>query len=216
MKALAELPARSGDELREGALRGRDLAAFSTISAAVGRGTVLVTGTGDGVRALSIGLAGAAAASGTRTALLECDFTAPTVAETLGLRPGPGLQEYIRLEAEAPELLQPLVLAGPGSAAASDSLVCVVAGSGGDDGPAPIDSEHFRNAVGKLRAAYELVVLHGPTLGDETGAVPVTADASDTVVACVNAALTTGRNGRRLVKLMKQLPARSAGVVAYG
>jgi Mrp family chromosome partitioning ATPase len=216
VKTLARLPARSGDELREGALRGRDLAAFSTISAAVGRGAVLITGTGEGVRALSIGLSGAAAASGTRTALLECDFTTPTVARTLGLKPDPGLQEYIRLESEAPRLLQPLSLAGPGSAAASDPLVCIVAGSAGGDGPAPIDSEHFRNAIAKLRSAYELVVLHGPTLGDETGALPVAAASSDALVACVNTPLTNGRNGRRLNKLMKRLPARSAGVVAYG
>jgi MinD-like ATPase involved in chromosome partitioning or flagellar assembly len=216
VRTLAELPQRSGEELREGALRSDDLEAFSRISAAVGRGSVLVTGTGEGVRALSTGLAGAIAAAGTRTALLECDFTAPTIAATFGLNPAPGLQEYIRLEAEATQLLQPLVLAGPGSAGALEPLVCVVAGSAGPEGVASIDSEHFRNAVGKLGSAYEVVVLHGPTLGDETGALPIAAAASDSVLACVNASLTAGRYGRRLAKLMKRLPARSAGVVAYG
>src|SRR5262249_11297525 len=103
-----------------------------------------------------------------------------------------------------------------GSAAATDPLVCVVAGSPGPDGGASIDSDHFRNAVAKLRDAYELVVVHGPTLGDESGALPHAAAASDTVVACVNTPLTAGRNGRRLAKLLKQLRARSAGIVAYG
>ena len=38
----------------------------------------------------------------------------PRLADALGLAPAPGLHEYLRWEAEAPEILQPLVLAGPG------------------------------------------------------------------------------------------------------
>ena len=119
----------------------------------------------------------------------------------------PGLGEYLRSEAEASEVLQPLALAGPGSAGATDPLVCIVAGAPeGDDGGTPLDSEVFRDAVAGLRRAYELVVIHGPPLGDETGALEATAPLAGLVLACVGPALNAGRSGRRLRRILRRLP----------
>jgi Mrp family chromosome partitioning ATPase len=177
---------------------------------------VLVTGAGDGPLAVATGLAAAAAAAGTRTALLECDLVEPLLAAALGLSPAPGLQEYLRVEAEAPALLQPLVLAGPGTGRAAEPLVCIVAGEAGEAGPASIGSEHFGNAVAKLRSGYELVVLLGPPLGDVSGALATIANQADSTVACVGPDLAQGRSGRRLAKGLRRLPARNAGIVTYG
>ena len=137
---------------------------------------MLVTGGGEGPLVVSIGIASAAAAAGTRTALVECDLARPALADALGLNPAPGLHEYLRRDAEAPDILQPLVLAGPASANASGPLVCVVGGEPGPDGATPIAGPDFRHAVSKLRRAYDLVVLHGPPLGDISGALPAAAE----------------------------------------
>ena len=68
---------------------------------------------------------------GRRTVLVECDLARPRLAADLGLAPGPGLHEYLRWEAEAAEILQPLVLAGPAAAGAGEPLVCIAAGRAG-------------------------------------------------------------------------------------
>lgn len=217
MKALATIGSRAEDKVGSGTLRRDDLEAFSKVSAEVGGGPVLITGAGPGRLALATGLAAASAAAGTRTALLECDLAEPQLAAALGLAIAPGLQEYIRLEAEAPQLLQPLVLGGPASGKATDPLVCIVAGEPSAEGlSATADSEHFRHAVGRLRSAYELLVLLGPPLGDESGDLVRVAAAADSSVACVDASLADGRSGRKLEKVLRKLPARNAGVVAYG
>jgi Mrp family chromosome partitioning ATPase len=216
VKPLAEIPARPGSELASGTLRSEELEAFSTISKEVGAGPVLVTGTGEAPLAVACGLAAAAAAGGTRTALLECDLLDPILAPALDLAASPGLQEYLRFEAEAPELLQALVPAGPASGKAVEPLVCIVAGAVDGAVPASVGSEHFRHAVAKLRAGYELVILLGPPLGDESGALATIAAEADSTLACVGSELVRGRSGRRLAKGMRRLPARSAGIVTYG
>lgn len=132
---------------------------------------------------LAIGLATAAAAEGRRAALLECDLARPSLAALLGLEPAPGLHEYLRLEAEAPQILQPLVLAGPGSAAAAAPLTCIVAGRPAPDAAALLASPHFAHAIAKLRSAYDLVVLDGPSLVDPS--LPTVAAQSDAALACV-------------------------------
>jgi Mrp family chromosome partitioning ATPase len=216
VKTLAEIPARSSREVRGGTLRRRDLEVFGAILADHGRGALLVTGAGDGPLVLSTGLASAAAARGTRTALLECDLADPTLADALDLDPAPGLHEYLREEAEAGEILQPLVLAGPASAGATGPLICVVAGEPRPAGSGSLDPAGFGHALEKLRHAYELVVLHGPPLGDASGVLREAATGADAVLACVGPPLAEGRAGRRLAKALKRLPARTAGVIVYG
>jgi hypothetical protein len=214
VRPLAELPALSGDGARPGALRRSDLEALGVVLDRIGAGPVLVTGAGEARRAVSVGLASAAVARGARTALVECDLGEPFLAGALGLAQGPGLAEYLRSRAEAPEILQPLVLAGPGSGAAAGPLVCIVAGEPGvGDGAVSIDSEGFRHAVAKLRAGYDLVVLHGPPLGDTTGALRAAAPLAGLVLACVGPALASGRAGRRLKRVLRGLPAQSEVVV---
>ncbi len=163
MRVLAEIPARSSSELRTGTLRRADLAVYGSLLEEL-RPTrsVLVTGEAPGRRGVAAGLAAAAAATGTRTALLECELAEPGLAEALGLAAAPGLHEYLLGTADSEAILKPVVLAGPGSAEASDPLVCVVAGRPADDGAALLDSERFRHAVAGLHDAYELLVIDGP------------------------------------------------------
>lgn len=163
MKVLAEIPARSSSELRAGTLRRADLAVYGGLLEELRPArSVLVTGEAPGRRGVAAGLAAAAAATGIRTALLECELVEPGLAEALGLAVAPGLHEYLRGTADAGAILKPVVLAGPGSAGASEPLVCVVAGRPADDGAALLGSERFRHVVAGLGGAYELLVIDAP------------------------------------------------------
>ena len=188
MKVLAEIPARSSPDLRTGTLRRSDLEAFGRLMGQLrGARVVLMTGDAPGRREVAAGLAAAAAAAGTRTALLECDLVAPGLADALGLAQAPGLHEHLRDTAEATDILKPVVLAGPGSAAATEPLVCVVAGRPSAEGPRLLASEGFAQALAGLRAAYELVVIVGPALRVEYWLRALLARV-DATIACVAAA----------------------------
>jgi Mrp family chromosome partitioning ATPase len=166
VRVLAEIPARPSAELRTGTLRRADLAAYGGLLEELGPArSILLTGEAPGRRGTAAGLAATAAAAGTRTALLECELAQPGLAEALGLAVAPGLHEYLRGTADSAEILKPVVLAGPGSAGASEPLVCVVAGRPARDGSVLLDSERFRHAVSGLEDAYELLVIDGPPPG---------------------------------------------------
>ncbi len=166
MRVLAEIPARSSPDLRTGTLRRADLTAYGGLLEEVRPArSVLLTGEAPGRREAAAALAAVAAAAGTRTALLECELVEPGLAEALGLALAPGLHEYLRGTVDSAEILKPVALAGPGSAGASEPLVCVVAGRPAGDGSALLDSERFRHAVLGLEGAYEFLVIDGPPPG---------------------------------------------------
>jgi MinD-like ATPase involved in chromosome partitioning or flagellar assembly len=198
---LAEVRAPEGDASRPGALGRAGLAAYSRLAAALADSrAVLVSGPAKSAAAL--GLAAAATAEGRRVALLECDLATPALAGTLGLSPRPGLHEYLREEAEAAQILQPLVLAGPASGRATKPLACIVAG---EPTPTPVgllDSERCDHAIEKLRRAYELLVIDGPPLSEDPDALRALAEHATTTIVC---------GGR--AEIPKRLPLPVAGLV---
>ncbi len=143
-----------------------------------------MTGEASGRRQAAAGLAAAAAAAGTRTALLECDLANPGLADALGLANAPGLHEFLRGGAEVGEILKSVVLAGPGSAAAIEPLVCVGAGRPSADGARLFASDAFAGVLSGLRATYELVVIDGPPLRDEHS-LRALLTLADSTVACL-------------------------------
>jgi Mrp family chromosome partitioning ATPase len=206
VRVLAEIPARSASGLRAGTLRRSDLEAYGRLLTELGgANAVLVTGANSGGRDVAVGLAASAAAVGTRTALLECELAEPALAETLGLAAAPGLHEYLLGTAEVERILKPVVLAGPGSAAASEPLVCVVAGRAATDEATLLGSERFRHAAARLRSAYELLVICGPS--PQRGEAPLTA-----VAAVADAAIALVGRGESA----PSLPVDLAGVVVQG
>ena len=179
---LARVPLREGEDGRPGTLDRESLDAMLELLSQIGPGVVLVTG--DEQRSeLAVGLAAAAVAAGRRAALVECELAEPGLASRLELDPAPGFGEYLAHEAEAAEVLQAAILAGPGSTLAAAPLVCVVAGRATELGPVLFASESYRHAIEKLRAAYDLVVLDGPSIEDE-GSLEAAALRADRVLAC--------------------------------
>jgi Mrp family chromosome partitioning ATPase len=212
LPVLAEIAAPALDGARAWSLRRADLEALRRLQGGLdGRRAVLVVGA-EGL-AGAIALAGAASAAGRRTALLECDLAQPRVAAALGLSPGPGLHEYLRWEATAAELLQPLVLAGPAARGVTEPLVCVVAGRPAADPATLVQLESFRHALAKLRAAYDLTVLVGPSLEATPGLAEMLAAGADAVLAVASRKGLSGQAGRSLRARVRRLPTATLGAV---
>ncbi len=202
---LAEVPAsRDTRSARPGALGRAQLEAYAALARGLSdSGSVLTSGPAGLTAAL--GLATAAISEGRRVALLECDLAAPALAGILRLRVAPGLHEYLVGEAEAPLILQPLVLAGPASARATEPLACIVAGEPSSSPSALLASEHCQHAIAKLRRAYDLLVIAAPPFAEEPRALAALAEQAETAVAC----------GRR-EDIPKRLPVPVAGLVLFG
>jgi Mrp family chromosome partitioning ATPase len=198
---LATLAAPPGGPPR---VRRADFEAFEGLLGKLGDSRVaMVTGEAGDKAAVAIGIATTAVATGRRAALVECDLTAPALAEAVGLAIAPGLHEYLLGDADAPQILQSAVLAGPKSQGAAAPLVCVAAGRPAADGTALLASDGFRHAISKLRHAYELVVLDGPPLGSDGEALRAVADQAD-------ATLASARNS----KVPRKPPVRIDGLVS--
>jgi hypothetical protein len=180
---LAEIPAARSSSARPGALGRAELSAFSGLAEELAdAGPLLVTGPAKSEVAL--GVAAAATATGRRVALLECDLAAPSLGETLGLPPGLGFHEYLRGDAEATDILQSLVLAGPASGQATEPLACIVAGEPQPSPVALLDSERCDHAVARLRRAYELLVIDGPPLSEDPDSLRALAEHAGTTIVC--------------------------------
>lgn len=201
-RVLAELAAAQQSAVRPGALGGEEIEAYAGLARELA-GTRVVLLIGPARSRVAIGLAAVAVADGRRTALVEADLTQPSLAAALGLEPAPGLHEHLRGEVGTQEVLQPLVLAGPGSGRATEPLVCVVAGA---PGPAELlDTERCRAALDGLQASYERVVVVGTPLDADRLALIALAEAVDATLAC---------GSRR--ELRGKLPIPVSGLVTVG
>jgi Mrp family chromosome partitioning ATPase len=214
LPVLAEISAPDRGESRLWSLRRGDYEALREVREQLeARRLVVVTGS-DGLAAgAAVALAGAASAAGRRAALLECDLAEPRVAVELGLAPTPGLHEYLRWEATAAQILQPLVLAGPEARGAGEALVCIAAGRPAADPSILLDSESFRHATAKLASAYELTVVVAPPLDDPAGVLESVAIRADAVLACVRPGEAAGRGGRAVRRALRRLPAPTLGAI---
>jgi Mrp family chromosome partitioning ATPase len=216
LPVLAAISGPAPGEARAWSLRRADLEALSELRRGLDDRHLLLVAGDEGL-AGAIALASAASAAGRRAVLLECDLERPRLALELGLSPGPGLHEYLRWEAGAAEILQPLVLAGPAARGATDPLVCVVAGRPAADAVTLLGLESFRHALAKLRAAYDLVVVIGPPLESGDGALTAIATGADTLLAAVPPAALSGRRARReLQSKLRRLPLRARGAIVVG
>lgn len=178
------------------------------------RRVVLVAGDGEATAAGAIALAAATAAAGRRSALVECDLERPALASRLGLRPQPGLHEYLRWEAQPAEIVQPLLLAGPAAKDAGAPLACVCAGRQAQSSKTLLGLGSFAHAVAKLRNAYESVVLLGPSLADDPAALAAVARQADAVVAGLAAEAANGRSGKSVRAAIRRLEVPALGAIA--
>ncbi len=215
LPVLATISGPVAGDARVCSLGRADLEALAELEAELGDARVVLVG-GGAELAAAIALAGAASAGGRRTVLLECNLLLPRLASRLGLAARPGLHEYLRWEATAPEILQPLGLAGPAAGGAPQPLVCIVAGAPARAPSALIELESFRHAIAKLRGAYDRVVLIGPVLDSSHGDLRAIAAEADVALAAVSAEAVSGRPGRALRARLRKLPVEARGAIVVG
>jgi receptor protein-tyrosine kinase len=207
LPVLAEI-AGPAEATRAWALTGRDFEALrEPLSRLAGQRVVAVVGEGDEPAIAAIALASAAAASGSRTILVECDLARPRLAAQVGLAPTPGLHEYLRWEAEPAEVLQPVALAGPATAAGGQ-LVCVCGGRPATKAETLLGLQSFAHVVEKLRAAYELVLLVGPPVQAEPAACVAVAAQADAAIAGLPSA-----SDRAVRAAVRRLPPAALGAI---
>jgi Mrp family chromosome partitioning ATPase len=200
---LAEVERSDRASSRPGALGRAELQAYAELAGKLTKtGSVFVTGPAKGQVAL--GLAAAATAEGRRVVLLECDLAGPALAERLGLAHGPGLHDYLLEEADAGEILQPLVLAGPAAGRATEPLTCIVAGEPEPKPVALLDSERCDHAIERLRRAYDLLLIDGPPLSEDADALRALTEHTAVTIAC-------GERGQ----LPKRMPVPVTGLVLF-
>jgi Mrp family chromosome partitioning ATPase len=217
LPVLAEISGPAAVEGRAWSLRRPD---FDQVCGLVDRlrsqRVVLVTGAGDAVGPAAIALAGVATASGLRVALLDADLGRPRLATDLGLAPTPGIHEYLRWEAEAPALLQPLALGGAAAAGAAEALVFVAAGRPAADPATLLALPSFEHMIGRLRDAYQLLVVAGPPLSAEPEELAPLVVRADLTLVAVTPAQTKGRPRRAVGAAIATLPRQPFGQVVVG
>lgn len=218
LPVLAEIGGPDPGRSRVWSLRREDFARLAEPLRRVASLRTVMIGGGEGeIGPLAVALAGAAVASGRRTILVECDFGRPRLAAELGLAEAPGLHEYLRWEATAPELLQPLAVGGPAAGGAVGPLVCVAAGRRAEDPRTLLGLPSFGHVNEKLRGAYDLVVLWAPPLdGDPVTLATVAAHAEATLAAIPPEAARSGRIVRATRRALRRLPAPPLGAVVVG
>jgi Mrp family chromosome partitioning ATPase len=175
---------------------------------------VLVTGEGAEPAVAAVGLAAAASASGRRTILVDCGLTQPRLAAQIGLAATPGLHEYLRWEAEPADVLQPIVLAGPAAGGLTGPLVCVSAGRPATKAETLLSLQSFSHMVGKVREAYELVLLLSPPVLGQPGPCLAAAAQADAAVAGLREGEARGGEGRAVRSAVRRLPLPALGSIA--
>jgi Mrp family chromosome partitioning ATPase len=204
-------------EGRAWALKRDDFASLAPVLARLDQHrVVLVAGEGEAPAITAIAAAAAASASGRRTMLIDCDLAQPRLAAHIGLDPAPGVHEYLRWEAEPADVLQPVALAGPAAAEAREPLACICGGRPATKAQTLLGLQSFSHMIGKLRGAYELVLVLSPPVEAEAGSCQAVARQTDAVLAGLWAAKARGGDGRGVRSAVRQLPVPVLGSVAVG
>jgi tyrosine-protein kinase len=181
--------------------------------------TLLVSSaaSGDGKTTVSRSLAMAAAQMGARVLLLEGDLRRPTIAEPLGLAPGPGLADVLIGAASLSEATQ-LVDTDPMARELSRGRPLSVLVAGATPPPNPgelLESHAMERVLEQSRVAYDLVIV-------DTAPLTVVSD-SFPLLRKVDGVIIVGRVGRERRDVAQRLRQTLAsgggpllGVIANG
>jgi succinoglycan biosynthesis transport protein ExoP len=177
----------------------------------------------EGKSTVSMALASAAVVAGQRTLLVECDLRRPCFARRFGIRPQPGLTDYLRGDANPQDILQTVELVDPvrvnGTEAAADqqagTLVCIAGGSRVSNPAELLVSERFTDFLDKVGKAYDLVVLDGSPLLAVVDPMEILPHV-DAAIVCVRVQQTTREQVRAARAALSTLPERPMGAVLTG
>jgi capsular exopolysaccharide synthesis family protein len=152
------------------------------------------------------------AVAGRRTALIECDFRRPVLAQRFDLPRSPGLSDYLAGDSEAKDVLRSVAVDGP---RAVDVLPVIPAGENRFQPAEMIGSARFREFLEQVKEAYDLVVLDSAPLlpvGDTLELLPQV----EGVLLCVRLNQTTREQAIAARAALEHLPPRPTGLVVTG
>jgi tyrosine-protein kinase len=177
----------------------------------------------EGKSTVSAALASAAVLAGQRTLLVECDLRRPCFSARFGIKPAPGLTDYLLGNANPQEILQTVELAEPArvngaaspGATPAGTLVCITGGTRVSNPAELLISERFRDFLDKVSKAYDLVVLDGAPLLAVVDPLEIVPHV-DAAIVCVRAQRTTREQARAARAALSTLPRRPMGAVLTG
>jgi receptor protein-tyrosine kinase len=177
-------------------------------------------------------LAAAYATAGKLTLLLECDLRRPVFAARLGLKPKPGLSDYLAGEATPEQILQPLRLDSPGTGGQAKgdkekgkgklekgnqaaTLMCIVAGTATPQPAELLGSERFKAFLDQVSSVYDAVIIDSTPLLSVVDTLELIPNVGG-VIVCVRASRTTRDQARAAKAALEHFPVRPAGIVVTG
>lgn len=155
------------------------------------RKTVLFTSSasGDGKTTVSVALARAAAGSGLRTVIVDCDLLRPKLHECIGIEKGPGLADL--MAAKGRQTITALLKPDPRS-----SCMVISAGEGSRITSARLfQSMKFAALLTELERRFDFVVLDAPPVGPMAGILSLM-NSVDTVLFVARGNATKAHDAR--------------------
>ncbi len=180
----------------------------------------------EGKSSVAAGLAAAAAAAGQRTLLVDADLRRPVLAKRFGLKPSPGLAQYLGGAADPKSVLRTIKIK-PGSRGlrhsgeggtgddGGRSLVCIPAGDATGEPAELLASERCREFIATVSRGYDLVVIDSPPLlatADPLELMPYV----DVTLLCVRLGASTADEAEAVQDAIALLPDNKVGLVATG
>jgi capsular exopolysaccharide synthesis family protein len=181
--------------------------------------TVLIASAepGDGKTTIARHMAEAATRLGSQVLLLEADLRHPTLAQQLGIQPGPGLADVLIGAAEMRAAIQSVALeASPSDGASGRRLEVLAAGAVLPPNPGELlESQAMSALLEQARYAYDFVVIDTPPLAAVSDAFPLLTEV-DGVVIVGRAGHSRRDAAGRLHQVLASSGAPLLGVIANG
>jgi Mrp family chromosome partitioning ATPase/capsular polysaccharide biosynthesis protein len=174
----------------------------------------------EGKSTVAAALAGASAAAGQRTLLVEGDLRRPAFAKRLGINRSPGLAEYLAGTVKPQDILQTVKVnpSGGTNGSQADSertLVCIAAGNPMGEPAELLALDRCREFFAKVTRAYDLVVVDSSPLLATADPMQL-ASYVDSVLVCARLTTSTTEHARGVREAMALLQEPPAGLVVTG
>ena len=181
--------------------------------------SVLVTSStpGDGKSTVSMHLAFAAAAAGSRTLLIEADLRHPTLARRLGLPSDRGLSQLLagQLKSFAQAVHRVPVAAQRSKGGVAPTIDALLSGPVPPNPTDLIESDRMQRVLDAAQERYDLVVIDTPPTSVVSDTIPLVKRVSGVIVVC-RLGRTTRDSARHLHNQLENLEANTIGVVVNG